>query len=459
MNQTPSRRQFLKGAALGAAPLILPSRIWGVDNAPSSKITMGFIGCGKQMGGLLGGFLGQKGVVAVAVCDVDTTRREAAKQRIVEHYSKTKPEGWTGAESYSNFEELLARKDIDAVCIATPDHWHAFITVAALKAGKDVYCEKPLTHNIHEALTVIDTVKATNRVLQTGSMQRSMQEFRVAAELVQNGVIGKISKVSVQFNGPPRPNDLPEEAMEPGLDWKRWLGPAPEAKYNSILAPRGIHNHFPNWREYSEYGGGYVTDWGAHHIDIAQWGLGMDGNGPVSIKPPAGCKEAFASKHNLKLRHCEMTYANGIVLNHADGGDPDGYGVYFYGSDGIVKVNRGKFEVVLKGEVFAKKSDAEDKVSVESQYMKAERELLKDAKIKLYKSSNHLADFLDCVRERKKPNTNEIVGGGSAIACHLMNIAYRTETEFKWDPVKNVLVGDAINAKELTRDYQGPWKV
>ncbi len=459
MHHISSRRHFLKGAALGAAPLILPSHIWAADTAPSSKITMGFIGCGKQMGGLLGGFLGQKGVQAVAVCDVDTTRREAAKKKIVDRYAKDKPDGWNGVEAYNHFEELLARKDIDAVCIATPDHWHAIITVAALKAGKDVYCEKPLTHNIHEALTVIETVKTTNRVLQTGSMQRSMQEFRVAAELVQNGVIGKISKVSVQFNGPPRPNDLAEEAMEPGLDWNRWLGPAPEAKYSSVLSPRGIHDHFPNWREYSEYGGGYVTDWGAHHIDIAQWGLGMDGSGPVSIKPPTGTAEAFASKKNLSLRHCEMTYANGVVLNHADGHDPDGYGVYFYGSDGLVKVNRGKFEVVLKGQVFCKKSDDTDKVSVESQYMKAERELLADAKIKLYKSSNHLGDFLECVRERKKPNTNEIVGGGSAIACHLMNIAYRTGTAFQWDPVKNQLAGGGIDPAQLTRAYRGEWKV
>ena len=452
MNSSTSRRQFLKVAGLGAAPLILPSHVWAVDTAPGSKITMGFIGMGKQAGGLLGGFLGQKGVQVLAVCDVDTTRREAAKKRVEDHYSKGKPDGWTGCTAYNDYRELLARKDIDAVCIATPDHWHAIITVAALKSGKDVYCEKPLTHNIHESVVVMDTVKATGRVLQTGSMQRSSGEFRVACELVQNGIIGKISLVECQFNGPPRPNDLAEEAMEPGLDWDRWLGPAPVAKYSSILSPRGVHGHFPMWREVSEYGGGYVTDWGAHHLDIAQWGIGMDGNGPVSIKPPSGCKEAFEQKKNLKLRGCELTYANGIVVKHSDG-----YGVHFHGSEGEVKVNRGKFEVILKGQVYAKKSGPEDKISVESQYNKAEKELLADAKIKLYKSGNHLGDFLDCVRNRKKPITNEIVGGGSAIACHLMNIAYRTGSEFKWDPIKNKLVGDTINPKELTREYRGEY--
>ena len=451
MNSSTSRRQFLKAAGLGAAPLILPSHVWAVDSAPGSKITMGFIGVGMQGGGLLGGFLGQAGVQVLAVCDVDTNRRNSAKERVVKHYADNKADGWNGCEAYNDYRELLARKDIDAVCIATPDHWHAIITVAALKAGKDVYCEKPLTHNVQEALTVIDTVKTTGRVLQTGSMQRSSGEFRVAAELIQNGIIGKISSVDVQFNGPPRPNDLPEEAMEPGLDWDRWLGPAPLAKYNSILSPRGVHHHFPNWREVSEYGGGYITDWGAHHLDIAQWGLGEDGKGgPVSIKPPDGCLEAFAKKENLKLRGCELTYASGVVVKHSDG-----YGVHFKGERGEVKVNRGKFEVILDGKVFCKKSDDGDKVSVESQYMKAEKELLADAKIKLYKSGNHLGDFLDCVRSRKKPITNEIVGGGSAISCHLMNIAYRTGKAFNWDPTKSQIVGGGVPATELTRQYRG----
>ncbi len=455
MQKNSSRRQFLKATSLGVAPLILPSHIWAVNSAPGSKITMGFIGLGIQGRGLLGGFLGQKGVQVIAVCDVDTTRREDAKGRVIKHYGDQKPDGWSACDVYNDYRELLARKDIDAVCIATPDHWHAIITVAALKAGKDVYCEKPLTHNVQEALTVIETVKTTGRVLQTGSMQRSSGEFRVASELVQNGVIGKISSVDVQFNGPPRPNDLPEEAMEPGLDWDRWLGPAPAAKYNSILAPRGVNNHFPNWREVAEYGGGYITDWGAHHLDIAQWGLGEDGKGgPVSIKPPDGCKEAFAKKENLKLRGCELTYASGIVVRHADG-----YGVHFKGSGGEVKVNRGSFEVILDGKVFCKKSDKTDRVNVESQYRKAETELLANAKIRLYKSSNHLADFLTCVRERKKPITNEIVGGGSAISCHLMNIAYRTGSAFTWDPVKSVITGGGVPASELTREYRGDFKM
>ncbi len=454
MKTRSDRRRFLKTAAATAVPLILPSRLWAAGEAPSGKITMGFVGMGKQSHHLLGAFLGQKGVQVAAVCDVDTTRREAAKKRVEERYAQNKPDGWTGCEAFNEYEKLMARKDIDAVCIATPDHWHAVVTLAALNSGKDVYCEKPLTHNIHEAVAVIEAVKKNRRVLQTGSMQRSMGEFRVACELVQNGIIGKISRVECSFGGPPRPSDLPEEAMEKGLDWNRWLGPAPVAKYSSVLAPRGLHDHFPLWREYAEYGGGYVTDWGAHHLDIAQWGLGMDESGPVEIIPPPGSVEKIAAKKNLGLRGCRLIYKNGVVVEHKDG-----FGVHFFGDGGEVKVNRGQFEVILAGRTIAKKTGDVKNTSTEREYHKAEQELLKDAKIHLYHSKDHIADFIQCVKSRQRPITHEGVGGGSAIACHLMNIAYRTGKKFQWDPAKNAIVGGGVDASELTRSYRSPWTV
>ncbi len=449
-----SRRSFIRSAAIAGAPFILPSSVWSVDPGPNSRINMAFIGMGKQNTGLLGGFLGQPGVQVVAVCDVDTHRREAALKTVQSRYDANKPEGWAGVTGYNDFREVLARKDVDAVCIATPDHWHAIITVAALDAGKDVYCEKPLTHNIHESIAVIAAVKRNNRVLQTGSMQRSSQEFRVAAELVQNGIIGKIKSAEVQFNGPPRPHDLPEEAAEPGLDWNLWQGPAAVKPYNAILAPRGVHSHFPLWREVSEYGGGYITDWGAHHLDIAHWGLGMDGNGPVEIRPSEGCVDRIAAKKNNEVDGCVLTYAGGVTVTH----NRKGFGCHFVGEDGEVKVNRGKFEVILKGKVFAS-NVGETKTSVERAYMTAENELLKDAKTRLYKSTDHLADFLKCVRSRTRPNCHEVIGGGSAIACHLINIAYRTGKTLKWDPTKNVFLGDSCEASQMTREYRGEFKV
>ncbi len=203
---------------------------------------MGFIGMGKQNRGLLGGFLGHGARKVLAVCDVDTTRREDAKKRVDEYYAQKGEQG-SQCAAYNDFREIIQRKDIDAVCIATPDHWHAIITLAALRAGKDVYCEKPLTHNIHEAVEVIRAVDANQRVLQTGSMQRSSKEFRVACELVQNGAIGKVERVECSFGDPGVPCDLPEEPMEPGLDWNLWVGPAPMRPYNSVLSPRGMHKH------------------------------------------------------------------------------------------------------------------------------------------------------------------------------------------------------------------------
>ena len=455
MISNSSRRRFLATAALSAAaPLVLPGRVWAAETAPSKRITMGFIGMGTQGRGLLGGFLGQPGVQVVAVCDVDTNRREAARQTVEGAYAQEKPAGWKGCEAYNAHEELLARTDIDAVCIATPDHWHAIITVAALKAGKDVYCEKPLTHNIEESIAVMKAVDAHQRVLQTGSMQRSMAEFRVASELVLNGVLGKISHVHVSFSGPGRPNDLPAEAAEPGLDWDRWLGPAPLAPYNSALSPRGVHGHYPAWREYAEYGGGGVVDFGAHHLDIAQWGMGMDGNGPVAIQPPPGAREAFAAKKTNDLRGCELTYASGITVKQVNG-----YGVEFFGSDGVVRVDRGRFELTLNKKVIAQKSSEADRVSVESQYLKAEKELLGDAKIRLHRSNNHLADFLDSVRSRQKPVASEIAGGSTAIACHLIGIAGRTATAFQWDPLQHRITGGAVDPKELTREYRGDYRL
>lgn len=442
-----TRRSFLKQAAASAAvaPFILPSHIWAADTKPNSRLTMGFIGMGKQSRGLLGGFLGQDAQV-LAVCDVDSTRRNDAKKRVDEHYAKKGVTGVT-CTAYNDFRELVARKDIDAVCIATPDHWHTVITLAALKAKKDVYCEKPLTHNIRESVALIRAVDAHKRVLQTGSMQRSSKEFRIACELVQNGAIGKVTHVECQFGDPGVPCDLPEEPMEAGLDWDLWLGPAQKRPYNSTLSPRGMHDHFPHWRKYREFGGGMVTDWGAHHLDIAQWGLGMDKSGPVEILPPAQ-KDA--------KRGAKLVYASGITVEHKDG-----FGVHFFGTEGEVQVNRGRFTFKRGAEMIASFVDRKKntETSCEAQVVKAERAFLQDAKIKLYASKNHIVDFLECVASRKKPVTSEQVGARTAICCHLMNLAYYHGQKIQWDPKKFAFVGGTGDPKWLTRDYRGPWKV
>jgi predicted dehydrogenase len=447
MTHASSRRHFIRAAAAGvSAPFILPSRIWGAETSPNARIRMGFVGMGTQARGLLSKFLQYPEVQVVAVCDVDTTRRTDTKQTVDQKYSNT------DCKSFNDFREITENPDIDAVCIATPDHWHAFITISALTHGKDVYCEKPLTHNIHEAVTVTKVARDNKRVLQTGSMQRSMSEFRIASELVRNGVIGKITNIGIDIGDPAVPNHNPEEAMEPGLDWDRWCGPGPLAPYSSVLSPRGRHKNFPQWRMTREYGGGMITDWGAHHIDIAQWGLGMDENGPVEIIAPENWNDPHA-------RGAKLVYANGTLLEHKKAEDGMG-GASFFGTGGEVHVNRGKFCLILEGKTVHKFWDKEnDKgTSLDREVVLTEREFLADAKVKLYKSKDQLADFLACVKSRKKPVCDVGIGASSAIACHLMNQAYYHGGTQKWNPETHEYISGG-DPKWLTRDYRGEWKV
>jgi predicted dehydrogenase len=441
-----TRRSFLKTvSALAAAPFILPSSVWGAQTAPSDRIVMGFIGMGKQNRGLLNNFLNQRGVQVVAVCDVDSTRRTAAHQLVNEFYTSQPDRGAADCQAYNDFRELVARDDIDAVCIATPDHWHAIPMIAALESGKDVYCEKPLTHNIHESVAVIDAVRKNKRVLQTGSMQRSSREFRVACELVRNGAIGKISRVECSFGPPGRSCDLPEEELEPGLDWDLWIGPGPMRPYNSVLSPRGVHDHFPDWRSYKEYGGGMVCDWGAHHLDIAQWGLGMDDSGPEEACPPDDPNATSGAR---------LVYEKGVEVVHQDG-----FGVHFYGDEGEVKVNRGRFEFYRDGQKVAGHVSAEEGTSLRSELQRVEEEYLKDARVKLYRSDSHTRDFLDCVKARTRPITNEEVGGRSAICCHLMNQVYYNREPIQWQPKRMQFARNGGRPEWLTDDYRAPWSV
>jgi predicted dehydrogenase len=433
-----TRRNFIKtvAAPMITVPLILPSRVWMFP--PNNRITMGFVGMGKQSQWLLTKFLPLTQVLAV--CDVDTTRRADAQQMVDKFYTDNKDKGVADCKAYNDYRELIERRDIDSVCIATPDHWHSEPILLSLRKGKDVFCEKPLTHNIQEAIDVIRAVEEHKRVLQTGSMQRSMKEFRTACELVRNGCIGKIDHVECSFGGPPIPCDLAEEKMEPGLDWNLWLGPAPLRPYNPVLSPRGVHDHYPAWRSYKEYGTGGVGDWGAHHLDIAQWGLGMDDSGPVEVR--------FIGNE------AALVYSNGITVLRKE----NGFGVHFFGSEGEVMVNRGTFKVLVKGQTIASYVGTESEgTTCEAEVEKAEKMLLKDARIKLYESTSHYDDFLSCVVSRKKPVASEQIGGRTVICCHLMNQLYFNNTAMKWDPANFCFTGGTGDPAWLTSNYRD-WK-
>jgi len=423
-----TRRKFLQTTTTlaVAAPTILPSAIWGAENGPGNRITLGFIGMGKQNSGLLNGFIHKQDTQVVAVCDVDTTRREHAKRTVEDYYAKQTNRGaFKGCVAYADFRELIARKDIDGVVVATPDHWHALIVVAAANSGKDIYCEKPLSLTIHEARAMVNAVRQHQRICQTGSMQRSSREFLKACQLVRNGRLGKIKTVVVGVGGPSRWCDLPEEAMEPGLDWNLWLGPAPLRPYNSVLSPRGVHDFFPNWRSYREYSGGAMTDWGAHHFDIAQWGLGMDASGPVEIIPPEDPKATTGVR---------FIYANGVEMIH----DASQGGVTFNGTEGSIHVDRGRFEA---------KPDSLGEAP------------LGDQAVRLYASSDHLQDWLNCTRSRKLPICDVEIGCRSVTVCHLGNLAYWNHRRLKWDPKAEQFVGDPEANTWLDRPKREPWKV
>src|SRR5262249_29932067 len=287
-----------------------------------------------------------------------------------------------------------------------------------------VYCEKPLSLTIREAKLMMDAARKYDRVFQTGSQQRSDREFLQACEYVRNGRIGKVKTVNVNVGGPSKPCDLKEEELEKGLDWDLWLGPAPLRGYSSVLSPRGVHKNFPNWRLYREYSGGMMTDWGAHHFDIAQWGLGMDESGPVEIIPPDDPKAQKGVRY---------LYANGALVVHGRGG-----GVQFIGTDGEITVNRGK---------------------ITSNPEKILKEPLDDKAVRLYKSPGHQRDWLNCVRSRKRPIADVEIGARSVTVCHLGNLAYWNHRKLRWDPAKWQFVDDADADKWLDRERRDPWQL
>jgi predicted dehydrogenase len=415
----------------------LRSGLRAADAVPGGQITLGFVGLGTQGKGLMENFLRREDVKVLAVCDVDTDRRSNAKRLVEKAYAADlASKSYNGCADYNDFRELLSRTDINGVVIATPDHWHGLVSIAAAQAGKDIYCEKPMNHTILEGRAMVNAVRANQRVFQVGSMQRSSTEFRIACELVRNGVLGTVNKADVAVGDPSRPCDLPAEDDQPGLDWNRWLGPAPTRPYNSILSPRGVHKGFPDWRKYEEYGGGGVSDWGAHHFDIVQWAFGFDETGPSEI---LAAGEPGAT-HGMRLR-----YANGLEVTHKDGN-----GITFYGDKGKIYVNRGKFQLWIGEEL--KTDDVREVTQVA-------KELLPANPISLYRSSNHLADWLRSIRTRKPPICDVETGHRTATVCALVNLAYKHHRNIKWNPKSEQFVDGTGEAGWLTREYRDPWKV
>ncbi len=422
-----SRRQFLRraaGAAVGAValPYFVPASVLA-GNAPSERITLGFIGAGKQSKHLMKSFLNSPGTHVVAVCDVDKLKLARGKKIVEDHYAGKSGRSYKGCDIYGDFREVIARDDVDAVVISTPDHWHAITVIQSAQAGKDIYCEKPLSQTIEEARAMVTAVRRYGRVFQTGSMQRSDWHFRLGCELVLNGYIGELKHVTVGVGGPAANPALPPQPVPDYLDWEMWLGPAQWRPYHPELSPHLSWDGFPHWRNNSRFGGGGMTDWGAHHFDIAQWGMGMDESGPVEIIPPDG----------KDYKVLTYKYASGVTMTRDKAN-----GVLFTGSKGTVQTNRGR--------------------------LNTSPESLKDQKIgpnetHLYQSRNHYVDWLDAIRKRSKPICDIEVGCRSVSVCHLGDIAYKLGRPLKWDPEREVFVGDSDANRLISRPMRGPWHI
>ena len=452
--RTISRRQFLGYSALGLTGLtILPS--WAMDGvkiAPSDRVVLGFIGLGRQGLSDFMGFAACPGVQVAACCDVDSIKVERFQQR-VKAWQKEKGMNQR-CDGYEFYEEMLNRKDIDAVEVVTPDHWHALMTIAACEAGKDVYCQKPLAYTITEGLAMINAVRRNKRVLQVGSQQRSSPEFQKAIELVQNGVIGHIEKIYSRVGEPPTPFDLPEQEIPANLNFNQWMGPLndPKIHYNSDICPVISLNPVQNetlwgaWRWYQETGNGYTADWGAHMFDIAQAAIGMDGSGPVEFYPKGVNGAQYAT----------MKYANGIVMTEQPYLDDnaDAQGIKFIGTKGWIEVARGylacsdasKVPAELAGRRPMTREQMQQAMAQFQQQTAAQRsqrsEQNREGALQFEISSPHMQDFIDCVRSRENPIAPVEVGASTNTLCCLANIARELNRAVKWDPATLSFVKD-----------------
>jgi len=478
-----SRRGFMSRsvAAMTAAglPAWYAQDVFGAsaaaaaENKPvgaNAKLNVAVIGVGpnpRRSNALYGEAKKAKHVQFTAVCDVDARHVKHAE----EQYKK---DGFE-VKGYKDFRQVMDSKDVDAVIVAVPDHWHALVAIEALRKGKDVYCEKPLTLTVQEALLLQKAVKESGKVLQTGSQQRSeMTQFRLAADVVRAGRIGKVKKIECRIGGNPKSG--PIKAVEPPkeLDWDMWLGPTAKVPYRLDGNKTNGHYEFRWWYEYS---GGKMTDWGAHHIDIAQWCLAADGTGPSAVEVLDAAKpydggDGYNCHETFKVQY---TYAGGATVIAMDGrgtavkelfradgkpltkkvkkdgkteevelGGIDGNenGLMIFGEKGTVFVNRGMV-VASDAKVLSEPLGKDDP--------------------KLYptRPTNHMGNFLDCVKTRETPICDAVVGGGSVIVCHVGTIALRTGLKLTWDPKANRFTGEnaAEGNKHLARETRAPWKL
>jgi predicted dehydrogenase len=422
------RREFLRrsgGLALGAGallsmPNVLLNRVRAATGESANElIRVGIIAVGGRGRGHL--FFPTMAPHVVAVADVDEGHLDRARKDFESRYQRK-------LKGYTDYRRLIEDKDVDAVLIATPDHWHALPSIHAMQAGKDVYCEKPLTLVIDEGKAMRKAARYYKRIFQTGSQQRSSREFFRACTYVRSGRIGDIKTIRVGIPGVNWTKQplVPDSAPPPELDYNLWLGPAPWRPYNKWH----VHYYF---RFFWDYSGGQMTNWGAHHLDIAQWGMGTDDTGPIKVSARA----EFDPQGRYEVPswfEINYEYASGIKVI---AGMSHRIGVTFEGQDGIIYVNRGRLESTVPDVL---------------------KEPIGEDDVHLYRSTNHHQNWFDCIKSRKLPICDVAIGHRSATVCHLGNLAVRTGRTLHWDPAREEIIGDPAAARMQRYTYRAPWK-
>jgi len=453
-----SRRQALAaagrgtfGLALAGFPSIVPASVLGAT-APSNRINVGAIGTGRiARGHDLPGIWKYDEARIVAVCDLDRRRLEDAKALVDGYYAKKSGRSYDGVTGCTDYRELLANKDVDAVVISTPDHWHAIPAIAAVEAGKDVYLQKPASLTIAEGRALSNAVHRTGRIFQIGSQQRSTPQFRYAAELVRNGRIGRLHTVSIGLPGDPSGEEEPEMPVPKDLDYERWLGSTPYVYYTEKRVHPQQGYDRPGWLRCEQFGAGMITGWGAHHLDSAHWGMDTEYTGPVEIWGHAEFPKKGLWDVHGPFR-TEALYANGVHMI-VSGEFPNG--IKFEGTEGWVFVSRGD-ERVTASDPVAKLKDAQALAASDPRIITS---VIGPSEVHLPQSSDHHGNWLEAIRRRQLPIAPVEVAHRSCSACLLHHLAMKTGRRLRWDPLRERFHDDDAANAMLSRPQRWPYVI
>ena len=456
---TLSRRGFLKAAGAGVAasaavtgfPTIVPSSVFGAA-APGNRINVGAIGTGRiSRGHDMPGVWKHDTARIVAVSDLDSKRLEDAKRLVNGFYAKKTGKPYDGVAGYPDYRDLLASRDVDAVLISTPDHWHALIAIAAVRAGKDVYMQKPASLTIAEGRAVADAVHRSGRIFQIGSQQRSSPQFRYAAELVRNGRIGRLQTVKIGLPGDPSGPVEPEMPVPPNLDYDRWLGSTPLVYYTeNRVHPQASYDR-PGWLRCEQFGAGMITGWGSHHIDCAHWAMDTEYTGPTEVWGTAEFpKSGLWDVHGAFKT--EATYADGVHMI-VSGDFPNG--IRFEGTKGWIFVSRGN-ETVTASDPVARLKDAQALSASDPAIITS---VIGPDEVHLYESMDHHGNWLECIRSRRQPIAPVEVAHRSCTACLLHHMAMKLKRRLRWDPDKERFAGDDEANQMLSRPQRVPYRL